>query len=102
MACSQKAYDNAQPEELEETRLYSMEIEWSPDDEVFVVRFPDAPGVMTHGATREEAAAQGEDAIITWLTAHKDAGLPVPPPAITVRNAPAPPTIPQYGPDQIR
>jgi DNA-binding transcriptional regulator YiaG len=57
---------------------------------------------MTHGATREEAAAQGEDAIITWLTAHRDAGLPVPPPAITARNAPAAPAVPQYRPDQIR
>src|SRR5688500_11368717 len=97
-----EAYDDVSTEELDEARRYSMEIDWSPEDEVFVVRFPDAPGVMTHGATREEAAAQGEDAIITWLTAHRDAGLPVPPPAITARNAPAPPAIPHYKPEQIR
>src|SRR5215212_2995863 len=97
-----EAYDNVHADELEEARRYSMEIEWSPEDEVFVVRFPDAPGVMTHGATREEAAAQGQDAIITWLTAHKDADLPVPPPAITARTAPAPPSVPQYKPEQIR
>ena len=102
MAGAVKAYDNVAAEELDEARRYSMEIEWSPDDEVFVVRFPDAPGVVTHGATREAAVAQGEDAIITWLTAHRDAGLPVPAPAVTARNAPEAPAIPQYKPNQIR
>jgi putative transcriptional regulator len=85
------AYDNVSVDELAEARRYTMEIEWSPEDEVFVVSFPDAPGVMTHGATREEAAAMGEDAIITWLTALHDADLPVPPPTITARQASATP-----------
>ncbi|MGH8010231.1 MAG: type II toxin-antitoxin system HicB family antitoxin [Candidatus Binatia bacterium] len=80
-------YDNVSPEELAEARHYAMEIEWSPEDEVFVVSFPDAPGVLTHGATPEEAAAMGEDAIITWLTALHDASLPVPPPTVTARQA---------------
>ena len=80
-------YDNVSAEELAEARRYAMDIEWSPEDEVFVVSFPDAPGVMTHGTTREEAAAMGEDAIITWLTALHDAKLPVPPPTITARQA---------------
>lgn len=102
MADGSNAYDNVLADELDEARRYRMEIEWSPEDEVFVVSFPDAPGVMTNGTTFEDAAAQGKDAIITWLTAHRDAGLPVPPPAITARNAPTPPTIPQYRPEQIR
>jgi putative transcriptional regulator len=81
-------------EELAEARHYAMEIEWSPEDEVFVISFPDAPGVMSHGATREEATVMGEDAIITWLTGLRDAGLPVPPPSIkanhvTVERPPA-------------
>jgi putative transcriptional regulator len=79
-------YDNVSGEELAEARRYTMEIEWSPEDEVFVVRFPDVPGVMTHGATREEAATMGEDAIITWLTALHDANIPVPPPTNTARQ----------------
>jgi putative transcriptional regulator len=82
-------YDNVSTEELAEARRYGMEIEWSPEDEVFVVSFPDAPGVMTHGATREEAAAMGEDAIITWLTALHDANIPVPPPTMTTRRVSA-------------
>lgn len=96
------AYDNVRPDEWEEARRYRLEIAWSPDDEVFVVSFPDAPGVRTHGATREEAVTQGEDAIISWLTAHHDAGLPVTPPAVTLRNTSAPPVVPHYTPDQIR
>jgi DNA-binding transcriptional regulator YiaG len=83
---SRHSYDNVSAEELVEARRYTMEIEWSPEDEVFVVSFPDAPGVMTHGATREEAAVKGEDAIITWLTALHDANIPVPPPTITARQ----------------
>jgi DNA-binding transcriptional regulator YiaG len=83
---SRHNYDNVSAEELAEARRYAMEIEWSPEDDVFVVSFPDAPGVMTHGATREEAAAMGEDAIITWLTALHDANIPVPPPTITARQ----------------
>lgn len=80
---------NVTPDELAEARRYPMEVAWSPEDAVFVVSFPDAPGVMTHGATREEAAAQGEDAIITWITALHDAGLPAPPPTVTVRHSTA-------------
>jgi predicted RNase H-like HicB family nuclease len=73
-------YPDVTPEELAEARRYVMEIAWSPEDEVFVVSFPDAPGVLTHGRTRAEAAAQGEDAMITWLTALRDAGRRIPPP----------------------
>ena len=68
------------PEELAEARRYMMQIVWSDEDDAFIVCFPDAPGVVTHGSTIAEAAIQGEDAIITWLTARRDAGLPVPAP----------------------
>jgi predicted RNase H-like HicB family nuclease len=67
------------PEELAEARRYPMTIEWSPEADLFLVRFPDAPGVHTHGATRAEAAERGEEAIVTWLTALRDAGHPLPP-----------------------
>jgi predicted RNase H-like HicB family nuclease len=68
------------PEELAEARRYLMQILWSDEDDAYIVRFPDAPGVVTHGVTIAEAALQGEDAIIGWLTALRDAGLPVPAP----------------------
>ncbi len=35
---------------------------------------------MTHGATYEEAVAQGLDAIDSWIAAARQTGLPVPAP----------------------
>lgn len=67
-------------DEVVAARRYRMEIEWSDEDDKFLVRFPDAPGVVTNGATREEAAAMGDDAIISWYTALKDAGREIPQP----------------------
>ncbi|MCA9879419.1 MAG: type II toxin-antitoxin system HicB family antitoxin [Thermomicrobiales bacterium] len=81
MVAQQADQDWATPEEREEARRYRMVMAWSDEDDIFIVRFPDAPGVVTHGATREEAAAQGDEAILGWLTALRDAGIPVPPPA---------------------
>jgi len=72
------------PEELAEARRYSMCIDWSPEDEVFIASFPDVPFVRTHGATREEAVEQGEEVSVAWLTAMKDAGNRVTPPKIRV------------------
>lgn len=69
------------PVELAQARRYGMSIDWSQEDEAFLVSFPDVPGVMTHGATREEAAERGEEVIVMWLTAMIDAGRPVPPPS---------------------
>jgi predicted RNase H-like HicB family nuclease len=70
------------PEELAEARRYSMCIDWSPEDEVFIASFPDVPFVRTHGATREEAVERGEEIIVAWLTAMKDAGHQVTPPKV--------------------
>ncbi|MBW3633378.1 MAG: type II toxin-antitoxin system HicB family antitoxin [Chloroflexi bacterium] len=70
------------PDELAEARRYSMCIDWSPEDEVFIASFPEVPYVRTHGATREEAVERGEEVIVAWLTAMKDAGYPVTPPKI--------------------
>ena len=72
------------PEELAEARRYSMCIDWSPEDEVFIASFPDVPFARTHGATREEAVERGEEVIGAWLTAMKDAGNRITPPKIRV------------------
>lgn len=74
------------PEELAEARRYSMSIDWSSADKAFLASFPDVPGIRTHGATREEAAERGEEVIVMWLTAMRDAGRPVPPPLARVKN----------------
>src|SRR6266545_2892041 len=73
-------------EEREIARRYSMAIDWSDEDQLFLASFPGIPFVRTHGATREEAADRGDEVIIAWLTALRDAGSPVPPP-LTARTA---------------
>jgi predicted RNase H-like HicB family nuclease len=60
----------------EKVRRYAMVIEWSDDDQLFLVSIPDFPGAHTHGRTRAEAAAMGEE--ILALLLHGEAN---PPPA---------------------
>ena len=75
------------PEELEVARPYAIVIEWSPEDDAFVVSAPDLPGLHTHGATREEAATMGDEAIAVWLSADRSSGLPTPPPRFSALRA---------------
>jgi putative transcriptional regulator len=82
---SEQGYEDVTPDELAAARGYPMEIVWSPADEAFLARFPDVPGVVTHGATREEAAAMGDEVIVAWYTAMKDAGRPIPLPHVDAR-----------------
>jgi predicted RNase H-like HicB family nuclease len=46
---------------------YSMIIEWSDEDQVFIVTVPELPGCRTHGDTYEEAVKQGKEAIEGWI-----------------------------------
>ena len=57
---------NVPAPEWEKVRRYAMVIEWSDEDQLFLVSIPDFPGAHTHGRTRAEAAAMGEE-IITLL-----------------------------------
>lgn len=67
---------NNRPEQIR----YSMIIEWEPLDEIYVVTVPELPGCQTHGATYEEAVAQGQDAIASWIDAKTHWGREIPPP----------------------
>jgi predicted RNase H-like HicB family nuclease len=44
-----------------------MVIEWSDEDQLFLVSIPDFPGAHTHGRTRTAAAAMGEEVIALLL-----------------------------------
>jgi predicted RNase H-like HicB family nuclease len=68
------------PEELAEIRRYAMVIEWSDENDAFLVTVPDLPGLVTDGPTRAEAAEMGEDAIGVWISGHRSRELPVPVP----------------------
>lgn len=84
METRDSGWSDVTAEELAEARRYSMCIDWSPEDEVFIASFPDVPFVRTHRATREEAAERGEEVFVASLTAMKDAGRPVAPPKLRV------------------
>ena len=47
----------------------------------FVATVPDLPGCMSDGATPEEALANVQDAIATWIDAANDLGHSVPKPS---------------------
>lgn len=65
---------------------YGMVIQWSPEDDCYVVCVPDFKTHFaqpcTHGETYEEAASQGRDVIesmIYWLT---EDGISLPEPTV--------------------
>jgi len=72
------------------TRLeYPIVVEPLPLEEGggFLATVPDLPGCMSDGATPEEAVANIQDAIATWIEAARDLGHAVPKPSR--RAAPA-------------
>jgi predicted RNase H-like HicB family nuclease len=70
-------------DDLAATRRYAMVIEWSEEDQAFVVTMPDIRGLRTHGATRDEAARMGEEATATWLASDAHWGVESPTPRFT-------------------
>jgi predicted RNase H-like HicB family nuclease len=65
---------------------YSMLIQWSDEDQLFIVTIPEfSDRVMmpcTHGVTREEAIRNGEEVIEMYLEAWEAEGESIPCPAI--------------------
>lgn len=66
----------------EQYKRYSMLIEWSDEDQAYIVTVPELPGCRTHGATYEEAVKQGQDAIESWIEAARAWGDPIPAPRV--------------------
>lgn len=67
-------------EELALARRYPMAVYWSAEDGAYVATFPGLQGVGISGKTAAEAARKGEEIIVNYVTAHIDAGLPLPEP----------------------
>ena len=59
---------------------YSMVIEWSDEDQAFIVSIPEFPGNYTHGDTYEEAVKQGQDLIESLIMWTRQDGQPLPEP----------------------
>ncbi len=62
------------------TKAYELIIDWSDDDQCYVVKVPDLPGCMAHGNTRQQAVKMAEEAIELWIETAKEYGVPVPKP----------------------
>jgi predicted RNase H-like HicB family nuclease len=66
--------------------LHSMMLEWSEDDQLFLVTVPEfADQVVmpcTHGKTREAAIHNGEEVIEMYLGAWQAEGIPIPKPKV--------------------
>lgn len=62
---------------------YQMVIQWSDEDDCFLVGFPDFPGQQwrTHGETYEEAVAQGIEALESLVMAYEASGETLPEPS---------------------
>jgi predicted RNase H-like HicB family nuclease len=61
---------------------YSMVIEWSDEDQAFIVSIPEFPGSHTHGDTYEEAVKQGQDLIDSLIMWTLQDGKPLPQPKV--------------------
>ncbi len=60
---------------------YSTVIEWSAEDEVYVVSLPEwGDLVHTHGETYEDALRKGKELITGLVAARKQRGEPLPKP----------------------
>lgn len=73
-------------QEYAAAKPYAIVVEWSDDDQVYIATAPDIRGCRTHGATREEAARMGEEAIAMALASDARHGLPMPKPCFTALN----------------
>jgi predicted RNase H-like HicB family nuclease len=69
---------------MKEPLRYSMNIQWSEEDQVYIVTVPELPGCRTHGRTYVEAVEQGEDAIESWIDANRAWGRPIPAPRVSM------------------
>jgi len=68
---------------------YSLIIQWSDEDECFVVTLPEFTDVMqpaTHGDTYEEAAKNGRELLETLIEIYKEDGKPLPQPKTLERS----------------
>lgn len=63
---------------------YQMVIQWSEEDNCFLVGFPDFPGQQwrTHGETYEEAVTNGIEALESLVIAYEATGESLPEPSM--------------------
>ncbi|MBO3459910.1 type II toxin-antitoxin system HicB family antitoxin [Aetokthonos hydrillicola Thurmond2011] len=64
---------------------YQMVIQWSEEDNCFLVGFPDFPGQRwrTHGDSYEEAVTNGIEALESLIMAYEATGEKLPEPTVS-------------------
>jgi antitoxin HicB len=71
---------------VKQTLQYSIVIEWSPEDQAYVVVLPEWADQyampVAHGATYEEAAQRGRNALENYIRFAQEDGRPLPPPRV--------------------
>jgi len=65
---------------------YSMVIQWSDEDEAYIVSIPEFAGNFTHGETYEEAVERGRDLIESLKLWTQQDGKSLPEPQIFARR----------------
>jgi len=71
---------------------YSLIIQWSEEERLFVVSLPEFTDVMqscTHGHTYEEAAKHGQELLETLIEIYQEDGKPLPEPQTLGKPLPA-------------
>lgn len=68
---------------------YSMVIQWSEEDNLYLVHLPEFPSqqFVTHGETYEEAARRGQEVIEMLIEDYQESGKPLPEPQRVVSVA---------------
>jgi antitoxin HicB len=67
---------------------YSIVIEWSDDDQAYIVSLPEwGDLVHTHGDTYEEALRRGKEVIALLVEARQERGEPLPAPRVFAASA---------------
>lgn len=79
-------------EELSEARRYSMLVQWSPEDGVWIVTVPEIGDAKTHGANPVEAVEMGAELVASYLSFQRRRGEDVPAPRLFGEPLPAPAT----------
>ncbi len=62
------------------TCRYSMVIQWSEEDQVYVVTLPEFHGPQTHGDTYEDAVKNGQEVLELLVETYQELGRPLPQP----------------------
>jgi excisionase family DNA binding protein len=69
-------------------KAFQMVVNWSEEDQAYLVEVPELPGCMADGATRQAAIANAEIVIREWIETAQSLGRPIPEPQSVLLSAP--------------